>query len=993
MSAAPKILFLSEASLFDCKSGAAQSVRAMLRSLADAGWTARSVTMTLCDGEAEQPLAALHPDLTADLAAGDTARVLDHGVTHELLVARSSRHAALRPWEMRRYLELARERLVELAPDIVLTYSSDALRPLLLEAQQRGARTAFYVANPGYAQREGFAFRFVDAFLMPSHAMVDLYKGKLGIEGRVLRHRVEPPFAGAQNRDPARIAKRGERYVTMINPDPAKGGLFFLNLAAQVKSMAPEIRFRAVESRWGRSNWEELQVPPEHLDAIDWHPSTSDMSKVYSEAALLVTPSLWFEAAGRVIPEAQLSGVPVLATRSGGIPEQVGEGGFLFDVPEGMAENYFATPPTDAVQHWAKFVTVLMRDDGIYARAVDLALKASQEHAPEVRAGQIVGAFEEILNRLVLDSIGTDPAVQEHLAALREKMNALRADVNARLDSEPLASVGSDDTPEDEPYAEVLKRSLAQPAVRDALTAAKAGDHDRVRAILEQYLRLMPEDIVALGILADTADKQEREGEARRLMERVVELAPGFVAGHQQLVRYLRHAGDAEAALRHSFALLERAPNQPRYLALHANLLTNANRFDEAIAVYEGFFGNHKGVAQDWMQYALALKTVGRQEDAVAAYREAIARAPGNGAAWHALSNMKLAVFTDDDIAVMEEQLRREDLAEEDRYNIHFTLGKAYEDRKAYAPSFENYTQANSIRRAQSEYDIGRLEDYVAQAKEVFTPEFFETRKGFGTPEADPIFIVGLHRAGSTLTEQILSSHSQIEGTRELPDLLRIGRDFGGLAPGGQETGLNTGLLADLDGDECAALGRRFLESTRGERRTDRPYFIDKMPANWMYAGLIHLILPNAKIIDIRRQPMAAGFALFKMNFGRGVDHSYDQKDIARYYRAYADLMAHFDVVLPGRIHHLQYEALVDETEAEIRRMIDYCGLPFEEHCLRYWETERAVQTPSSEQVRKPIFKDAVEQWRNYADWLGPMEEVFADMPTGEPTATARERA
>ncbi|MCR9140221.1 MAG: sulfotransferase [Alphaproteobacteria bacterium] len=431
----------------------------------------------------------------------------------------------------------------------------------------------------------------------------------------------------------------------------------------------------------------------------------------------------------------------------------------------------------------------------------------------------------------------------------------------------------------------------------------------------------------------------------------------------------------------------------PRYLALHANLLTNANRFDEAMAGYEGFFGNHKGFAQDWMQYAFALKTVGRQEDAVAAYREAIARAPGNGAAWHALSNMKLAVYTNGNIAVMEEQLRREDVAEEDRYNIYFTLGKAYEDREAYGPWFENYTQANSIRRAQIEYDIGRLEDYVAQAKEVFTPEFFKTRKGFGTPEADPIFIVGLHRAGSTLTEQILSSHSQIEGTRDLPDLLRIGRDCGDLATGGQETGLNKGLLADLDADECAALGRTFLEGTRDERRTDRPYFIDKIPANWMYAGLIHLILPKAKIIDIRHQPIAAGFALFKMNFGRGVDHSYDQKDIARYYRAYADLMAHFDVVLPGRIHHLQYEALVDETEAEIRRMIDYCGLPFEEQCLRYWETERAVQTPSSEQVRKPIFKDAVEQWRNYTEWLGPMEEVFADMLTSEPTATARERS
>ena len=240
--------------------------------------------------------------------------------------------------------------------------------------------------------------------------------------------------------------------------------------------------------------------------------------------------------------------------------------------------------------------------------------------------------------------------------------------------------------------------------------------------------------------------------------------------------------------------------------------------------------------------------------------------------------------------------------------------------------------------------------------------------------------MLGLHRAGSTLTEQILSSHSQIEGTRELPYMLRIGRDFGGLGPRGQERGLIADLLRDLSPEESADLGQTYLDLSQPERLTDRPHFIDKMPANWMYTGLIHLILPNAKIIDIRRKPMAAGFALFKMNFGEGVGHSYNQEDIARYYRAYADLMAHFDAVLPGRVHHIQYETLVEDTETEIRSLIDYCGLPFEEGCLRYWETERAVQTPSSEQVRKPIFKDAVEQWHNYAEWLGPMRAAFGDL-------------
>lgn len=978
-----KLLFLSEACLFDRKSGAAQTVRSLLRALANAGWEVRASTMSLCDGAETSP-EALH-DAFVNVSSSDlTVSVEEEGVLHDVRITRSTQYAALRPWELRDYMERARKTLSEFSPDIVLTYSSNALRPLLLEAQQRGARTVFYVANPGYAYRNDFEFKFIDAFLMPSQAMVDLYQEKLGIEGFVVRDLVDRLIDGERNRDVMRIKARQDRYVTMINPEPAKGGLFFLNVAAQVHAMAPEIKFRVIESRWGLKNWQKLGVPEEHLDHIDWFEHTHDMSAVYDEAALLVVPSLWFEASGRVVAEAQLAGIPVLATRTGGIPEQMGEGGFLFDIPEGLAENHLAASPTDAVQHWSKFITVLMRDAAIYRRAVDLALDAATAHDPDRRAAEAVQVFEDILKRPVLKSMSNDADVSDHLVTLRNRMNALREKVNSDLETQKSSSV--DDRLEHDPYADVLKLSLSQPAIRDALAAAREADHEKARAILEQYLRIMPEDIVALGVLADVADKQEREGEARRLMERVVELAPGFVLGHQQLVRYLRHAGDAEQALTHSHALLERAPNQPRYIALYASLLTNANRFDEAINVYEAFFRNHKGIAHEWMQYALSLKTVGRQEDAVTSYREAIDRAPGLGAAWHALSNMKLAVFTDEDIKVMEEQLQRDDLSDEDRYNIHFTLGKAYEDGKAYEPSFENYARANGIFRSQSAYDISKLEDYVGQAKEVFTREFFEERRDFGASDPDPVFVVGLHRAGSTLTEQILASHSQIEGTRELPDLLRIGRDFGGIAPGGQEIGLNGNLLRDLTADECALLGQQFLETTRSERRTERPFFIDKMPANWMYVGLIHLILPNAKIIDIRRHPMAAGFALFKMNFGRGVDHSYEQRDIARYYRAYADLMAHFDDVLPGRIHHLKYEQLVDDTEAEIRRLIDYCDLPFEEQCLRYWETDRAVQTPSSEQVRKPIFKDAVDQWRNYEPWLGPMRDVFGAQ--AEPTAT-----
>ncbi len=974
----PTILFVSEACLLDRKSGAAQSVRAQLKALARVGWQAHAATMALFDGDTEYPRHAAHPALSPLPSAGSTVALDDEGVAHTLYMTHSSRQQAARPWELRAFHEMVEQVLARVQPDVVLTYSSPLLQPLLAQAQQRGALTVFYVANPSYALAESPPFRFIDAFVVPSQAMVALYRDKLGTNAQVVRDLVSPPLDGRRNLAPARVAARkAQRFVTLVNPEPAKGGLFFLNLVEQARVLTPGLRFRAVESRWGRADWARRGVSAAVLDAVDWQPRTDDMARIYDEAALLLVPSLWFEASARVVAEGLLAGVPVLAMKSGGIEEQLNGGGFVFDLPPALQADHLAPPDKKDLHQWLHYIRVLMNEDALYTQAVQLALAAARLHEPAHAEAAAVAVYEAIAKQPALASLGGQADMQQRLAEQRARMNATREAVNARLEG-PGADLASHDESRG-PYVALVQQSLAQPAIRDALQAAKTQELDRARAILEQYLRLLPEDITALGLLADVADQQEREAEARRLMERVVQLAPGFMPGHLQLLRYLRQAGDAEAALVHSFARLERAPQQPRYLAMHAGLLVQANRFEEAMGVYEAFFRSQAGTANDWMQYALALKTLGQQEQGVAAYRRAIELAPGMGAAWHALSNMKLAVFTPEDVAVMAQQLARADLSPEDRYNIHFTLGKAHEDQKAYAPSFEHYAQANGIRRGQSDYDVGRLEAYVAEAKQTLTAAFFAERVGQGNPSDAPVFVLGLHRAGSTLTEQILASHSLVEGTRELPDLLRIGRDFGGIGPQGTERGLNAALLGDLGPAEWAALGQQYLDTTRSERKTTRPMFVDKMPANWMYTGLIHLMLPNAKIIDIRRQPMAAGFALFKMNFGKGVDHSYDQRDIARYYRAYADLMAHFDTVMPGRVHHIQYETLVAHTEAEIRRLLDYCRLPFEESCLRYWETERAVQTPSSEQVRQPIYKGAVDVWTHYAPWLEPMREAFGD--------------
>lgn len=968
-----KILFLSESCLLDSSSGAALSVRAMLEALVAAGWAARAATLNCCDGDREYPLSKVNEALDPATSSGQAVTVDDGPVQHDIWIARSTLQRKLRPWELRAYLEMAEDQLKWFNPDIVLTYSSELLRPLLARAQRRGAKTVFYVANPAVLRKPDVKLPFVDEIIAPSQFVADLCEQILGKSAHVVSN-VVPTFVDGQvNLMLDRLASRSDRFVTMINPSPQKGGLFFINIAAQAAHMAPGVKFRAVESRWTRSNWEALEVAAADLDRIDWHPHTQDMTHIYEEASLILVPSLWEEASARVIAEALLAGVPVLAMRNGGIPEQLGRGGFLFDLPPELADNYLATPPSDHVLQWTQFVRVLMEDNTIYGQAVKLALREAGRVSPEKRAAAAVLLFGELLEAPDKAASGDDAAMTAALRQYRDTMAQEREAINAHVEA---AATRAEDTP----YLPLLQRSLAQPAIKEALAAANAKDWPRARDVLERYLRLVPEDLTALALLAEVADAQEREGEALQLLQRLVELAPGFLQGQQRLLDHLRRAGNPATALEQSEKLLARAPDNPRYQALHAGLLITANRFHEAIALYQNCFASYPGSVHDWMQYALALKTLGHQSEGIEAYRKAIDIAPKHGAAWHGLSNTKLAVFDQADIDYMEYLISGEGLSDDDRANMHFTLGKAYEDAKSFAASFANYSKANAVRRARNDYSIGGVEDYVAQAKETFTKEFFAARKDFGNKAGDPIFVLGLHRAGSTLTEQILASHSQIEGTRELPHMLRVGRDFGGLGPRGQERRLIGDLLRDLSPEECADLGKHYLDLSHPDRLTESPHFIDKMPANWIYAGLIHLILPNAKIIDIRRKPMAAGFALFKMNFGQGVDHSYDQVDIARYYRAYADLMAHFDAVLPGRVHHIQYETLIENTEAEIHRLIDYCGLPFEEGCLRYWETERAIQTPSSEQVRQPIFKGAVDQWTHYAEWLGPMRAAFGDL-------------
>ena len=384
-----------------------------------------------------------------------------------------------------------------------------------------------------------------------------------------------------------------------------------------------------------------------------------------------------------------------------------------------------------------------------------------------------------------------------------------------------------------------------------------------------------------------------------------------------------------------------------------------------------------------WMSYGHALRTTGKVPESIAAYRRALSMEPRLGEAWWSLANLKTFRFSEADVQAMHQELARDDLSDDDRLHFEFALGKALEDASSYEESFTHYAAGNALRRVQHGHDAQENSRFVRRSRQLLTREFFAERAGWGAQARDPIFIVGLPRAGSTLIEQILASHPLVEGTMELPQLPKLARELAG--PRKEEEGTFLKRLAALGREELRALGERYLAETRVMRKTDAPFFIDKMPNNCMYVGLIHLILPNAVIIDARRHPLGCCFSCFKQHFARGQWFSYDLEDLGRYYRDYVELLAHFDDVLPGRVARVFYETLIDDTDAEVRRLLEHCGLPFEPGCLRFYENDRAVRTASSEQVRRPIFRDAVDHWRHYEPWLGPLRRALGDVLTDYP--------
>jgi len=520
---------------------------------------------------------------------------------------------------------------------------------------------------------------------------------------------------------------------------------------------------------------------------------------------------------------------------------------------------------------------------------------------------------------------------------------------------------------------QLLLATSTEPELIQAVNLFREGKIAQSESLCRKFLFDNPANVTAIRLLADIGIKVGALDDAENLLARCLELAPDFRLARLNYAQVLSQREKLAQALAQVELLLAAEPDRPTYLVLKGAIFVKKGDFDQALACYEYLLSRHPPRPMGTLVYGHALKTVGRQQEAIAAYRRSIALRPGFGDAYWSMANLKTFRFEDSDIEAMRQQIQAPDVSLEDHFHLCFALGKAFEDRGEYEESFRHYHRGNTIKVKLEKYDADRTTDDLRRMTAICTAELFSERTGQGCPASDPIFIVGLPRSGSTLLEQILASHSRVDGTKELIDIPAMVRRLGGKRKAKQVSRYPE-ILRDLDADQLRTLGEEYLERTRIQRGS-APFFIDKMPNNFSHIGLIHLILPNARIIDARRHPMAACFSAYTQLFAKGQNFTYGLSNIGRYYRDYVEMMDHWDRVLPGKVLLVHYEDVVAGTESQIRRILDHCGLPFEEACLEFHRTERAVRTASSEQVRQPIYSGALDHWRHYEPWLDELKQ------------------
>lgn len=498
----------------------------------------------------------------------------------------------------------------------------------------------------------------------------------------------------------------------------------------------------------------------------------------------------------------------------------------------------------------------------------------------------------------------------------------------------------------------------------------------RAEEICRHYLRQNPRNVEGMRLLAKIGIEFGILDDAEILLESAVEFSPDDVQLRFDYIDVLRRRQKFAEALDQAEKLYRRDPANPLFQSRLAIECIQTGDYTRGLDLFEKVLEKLPHDPASLTSRGHALKTKGDRAEAEASYRAAIASKPDHGDAFYALANLKTYRFGADEIAAMRAQVARNDLAFMDRVHLSFALAKAMEDEGDYEASFHHYDEGNALKRAQTRYRAEAMTRELTLQKEVCSAELFEKHKGNGHPAPDPIFILGLPRAGSTLLEQILASHSQIDGTLELPNILALAHRLRGRKAGQSRY---PQILHDLTAEQLEKFGADFIENTRIHRQ-GAPFFIDKMPNNFRHIGLIHLILPNAKIIDARRAPMDCCFSGFKQLFAEGQEFTYGLTEIGRYYSDYVGLMDHWDEVLPGKVLRVQHEDVLDDLEGQTRRMLDFLGLPFEQQCLAFHKTPRAVRTASSEQVRQPINRKGQGAWKPFEPWLGDLKAALGDL-------------
>jgi len=609
-------------------------------------------------------------------------------------------------------------------------------------------------------------------------------------------------------------------------------------------------------------------------------------------------------------------------------------------------------------------VAVCQRYQGEYTRAL-ASLEQLKQLVPEHgRAHQEEGHTLRRMGR-------PDAALQAFARATRFNPALLaswRAQEEILRDSGRVAPARA--VSEERAYVESLPKVLV--AVVDLVAQGRLL---KAEDLCKSFMKKNPHHVEGMRLLADIAVHLGVLEDADTLLRHAVALEPDNHRARIDYVHVLRKRQQLQAALQNAQELLTQRPDNPQFQSLFAVESMQSGDFEVALEYFDKVLQKVPNDPVTLTSRGHALKTAGRYEAAVTSYRSAIAAQPQHGEAYHALSNLKVYRFGDDEIAAMREQERSGNLSHMDRVYLYFALGKAFEDRDDFDTSFHYYERANELRKSQSRYDAQQVHEDMEAQRRVCDRAFFREREGWGHTAIDPIFIVGLPRAGSTLIEQILSSHSDVDGTLELPNVLSLSqrlrrRKLGDVRPGYPD------ILPDLPASEFEAFGQAFIEET-GVHRRGASRFTDKMPNNFRHIGLIRLMLRNARIIDARRHPFSCCFSAYKQFFAEGQEFSNSLEDLGRYYRDYVTLMDHWDEVLPGVVLRVQHEEVVADLEGQVRRILDFCGLPFEEDCVNYHQTERNVRTPSSEQVRQPIFTSSLEQWRNFESHLDPLAEAL----------------